>query len=148
MGILGAALVRVHHDFDQTRFLSPTSVTAAGYGAYLGTQFKEANMVLLVATLDNIAVGYAWAGVEGIDYMSLRGPAGVLYDIVVAEAHRGHGTGQLLLDAVLEALAVQGAPIVVLSTAARNAGAQRLFTRNGFRETMIEMTRALGASTH
>jgi ribosomal protein S18 acetylase RimI-like enzyme len=80
--------------------------------------------------------------------MSLRGPAGVLYDIVVDPAHRGQGVGRLLLDATLEALKAKGAPRVVLSTAERNEPAQRLFARAGFRRTMIEMTRELedGAS--
>ena len=73
--------------------------------------------------------------------MSLRGPAGVLYDIVVDPAHRGRGIGRLLLDATLAALAARGAPRVVLSTAERNEPAQRLFARAGFRRTMIEMTR-------
>ena len=36
-----------------------------------------------------------------------------------------------------------GAPRVVLWTADKNQGAQRLFTRLGFRRTMIEMTREL-----
>ena len=88
-------------------------------------------------------VGYTYAGVEGNDYMALRGPAGVLYDIVVDPAHRGQGVGRMLLDATLEALKARGAPRVVLSTAERNASAQRLFDRAGFRRTMIEMTREL-----
>jgi len=36
-----------------------------------------------------------------------------------------------------------GAPRVVLWTAEKNDPAQRLFTRLGFRRTMIEMTREL-----
>ena len=75
--------------------------------------------------------------------MSLRGPAGVLHDIVVDPAHRGNGVGQTLLDATLEAIKARGATQVVLSTAERNESAQRLFTRAGFRPTMIEMTREL-----
>ena len=88
-------------------------------------------------------IGYTYAGVEGTDYMSLRGPAGVLYDIVVDPAHRGRGVGGMLLDATLAALASRGAPRAVLSTAERNETAQRLFERAGFRRTMIEMTREL-----
>jgi len=88
-------------------------------------------------------VGYTYAGVEGNDYMSLRGPAGVLHDIVVDPAHRGQGVGRVLLDATLEALKAKGAPRVVLSTAERNESAQRLFARAGFRRTMIEMTHEL-----
>jgi ribosomal protein S18 acetylase RimI-like enzyme len=88
-------------------------------------------------------LGYTYAGVEGYDYMALRGPAGALYDIVVDPAHRGHGIGRMLLDATLAALAARGAPRAVLSTAERNEAAQRLFARAGFRRTMIEMTREL-----
>ena len=88
-------------------------------------------------------LGYTYAGVEGYDYMSLRGPAGVLYDIVVDPAHRGRGVGRMLLDATLAALAARGAPRVVLSTAERNEAAQHLFAGAGFRRTMVEMTREL-----
>ncbi len=88
-------------------------------------------------------IGYTYAGVEGTDYMLLRGPAGELYDIVVDPDHRRHGVGRMLLDATLEALKARGAPRVVLSTAERNLSAQRLFDRAGFRRTMIEMTREL-----
>lgn len=104
-------------------------------------------MITLVAERDGDVIGYSYAGVEGYDYMSLRGPAGVLYDIVVDPAHRGRGVGRLLLDATLHALQAQGAPRVVLSTAEQNESAQRLFARAGFRRTMIEMTRELDADT-
>jgi ribosomal protein S18 acetylase RimI-like enzyme len=63
--------------------------------------------------------------------------------VVVNPAHRGNGIGRMLLDATLAALKARGAPRVVLSTAERNAGAQRLFARAGFRRTMIEMTHEL-----
>jgi ribosomal protein S18 acetylase RimI-like enzyme len=143
IGRLGALLVRIHHEFDPKRFIAPTPRTEHGYGAFLGAQLEEANVVVLVAERDGAVLGYTFAGVEGYDYMSLRGPAGVLNDIVVDPAHRGHGIGRMLLDATLAALAARGAPRVVLSTAERNESAQRLFARAGFRRTMIEMTREL-----
>jgi len=65
---------------------------------------------------------------------------------VVDPAHRGRGIGRLLLDATLAALKARGAPRVVLSTAEQNEAAQRLFTRAGFRRTMIEMTRELSGT--
>jgi ribosomal protein S18 acetylase RimI-like enzyme len=52
--------------------------------------------------------------------------------------------GSLLLDATLEFFRARGVPRVVLSTAARNEAAQRLFASMGFRRTMIEMTLELG----
>jgi ribosomal protein S18 acetylase RimI-like enzyme len=141
VGKLGALLVRTHHEFDPKRFIAATSRTAQGYGSYLGTQLNEPSVVVLVAERNGDVVGYTYAGVEGTDYMSLRGPAGVLYDIVVDPAHRQHGIGRMLLDATIAALEQRGAQQIVLSTAEPNVSAQRLFARAGFRRTMIEMTR-------
>jgi ribosomal protein S18 acetylase RimI-like enzyme len=146
LGRLGALLVRTHYDFDPRRFLPATPRTEHSYGSFLETQLDEPSIVLLVAERDGEVVGYTYAGIEGYDYMSLRGPAGVLHDIVVDPAHRGEGVGRLLLDATLAALEAKGAPRVVLSTAERNEPAQRLFARAGFRRTMIEMTRESGPS--
>jgi ribosomal protein S18 acetylase RimI-like enzyme len=141
LGRLGALLVRTHHDFDPKRFIEATPRTAQGYGSYLGSQLSEPNVVLLVAARGDEVLGYTYAGVEGHDYMALRGPAGVLYDIVVDPAQRGQGVGGMLLTATLAALEARGAPRVVLSTAEQNEVAQRLFARMGFRRTMVEMTR-------
>ena len=145
LGRLGALLVRLHHDLDPDRFLAATPETERGYGSFLGRQLGRPDAVLLVAESDGEVVGYAYAAVEGTDYMALRGPAGVLHDLVVDPAHRGQGLGRALLEAALQALAAKGAPRVVLSTAERNEPAQRLFASAGLRRTMIEMTRELGA---
>lgn len=147
IGRLGALLVRLHHDFDPQRFIAATPGTERGYGSFLDSQLGDPDIVVLVAEREGELLGYTYAGVEGMDYMSLRGPAGMLYDIVVDPAHRGHGIGRLLLDATLAALAQKGAPRVVLSTEEQNETAQRLFAHAGFRRTMIEMTRELGPAT-
>ncbi|HYR09136.1 MAG TPA: GNAT family N-acetyltransferase [Longimicrobium sp.] len=143
LGRLGALLVRIHHDFDPLRFIAAGPETEQLYAAYLGTQLAKPDIVVLVAERDGEVLGYTYAGVEGNDYMALRGPAGVLYDIVVDPVHRARGVGRMLLDATLAALASRGSPRCVLSTAERNESAQRLFARAGFRRTMIEMTREL-----
>jgi ribosomal protein S18 acetylase RimI-like enzyme len=144
IGKLGALLVRIHHDFDPKRFIAATPRTEQAYGSVLGTQLAEPNIVVLVADRDGEVTGYTYAGFEGIDYMSRRGPAGVLMHIVVAPEHRGRGVGRMLIDATLAALDACGAPQVALSAAAANERAQRLFARAGFRRTMIEMTRERG----
>jgi ribosomal protein S18 acetylase RimI-like enzyme len=146
IGRLGAALVRMHHELDEKRFLEATAQTEHGYAAYVRSQLANRDVVVLVAERAGEVLGYTFAGVEGVDYMSLRGPAGVLHDIVVDPDHRGLGIGQALLDATVHALAERGVPRVVLSTAERNEAAQRLFARAGFRRTMIEMTRELNGS--
>src|SRR6266700_1980707 len=91
IGRLAALLVRMHHDFDSERFFAATSRTEQGYSSFLGTQLDEPNVIVLVVEDDGEAIGYSYAGMEGKDYMSLRGPAGVLYDIVVDPAHCGQG---------------------------------------------------------
>jgi ribosomal protein S18 acetylase RimI-like enzyme len=143
IGRLGALLVRMHHDFDPKRFVAAPPRAEDAYASFIGRQIAESSVVLLVAERDGKVLGYAYAGVEGPDYMSLRGPAGVLYDIVVDPTHRGYGVGRLLLEAILAALKARGAPRVVVSSAERNEAAQRLLARAGFRRTMIEMTREL-----
>jgi len=143
VGRLGALLVKTHHAFDPKRFMAATPQTPAGYAAFLKTQFDEPNTTVLVAEDRGDVVGYSYAAVEGVDYMSLRGPAGVLHDLVVALEHRHRGIGRRLLEETLAFLEAHGAPRVVLSTAEQNGDAQRLFASVGFRRTMVEMTREL-----
>jgi ribosomal protein S18 acetylase RimI-like enzyme len=143
LGRLGALMVTTHHAFDPKRFIAAAPHTEEGYGSFLGQQLDEPNIIVLVAVNESQVIGYTYAGIEGRDYMALRGPAGVLYDIVVDPAHRRSGVGRALLDATVAFLKARGAPMVVLSTAERNEPAQRLFASAGFRRTMIEMTREL-----
>jgi ribosomal protein S18 acetylase RimI-like enzyme len=75
--------------------------------------------------------------------MALRGPAGLLYDLVVDPGHRREGIGSALMDAAVARLGELGAPRIVLFTADKNHAAQAMFDRAGFRRTMIEMTREL-----
>jgi redox-sensitive bicupin YhaK (pirin superfamily)/ribosomal protein S18 acetylase RimI-like enzyme len=133
----------MHHEFDARRFLAADERTPAGYASFLSRQLEKPEVAILVAEERGEVIGYAYAAIEGYDYMSLRGPAGVLYDIVVDPEHRGRGVGRLLLDASLRFLRSRGAPRVVLSAAEQNQAAQRLFASSGFRRTMVEMTREL-----
>jgi ribosomal protein S18 acetylase RimI-like enzyme len=141
IGSLAALLVQAHHEYDPARFLPATGATPHHYARFLGSQLDEADAVFLVAHSGDRIIGYAYGALEGYDYMALRGPAGVIHDLVVDPAHRGRAVGQRLLDATLEQLTSRGAPRVVLFTAENNHAAQRLFARSGFRPTMIEMTR-------
>ena len=140
IGRLGALLVKEHYDFDTRRFLAARPETQAGYASFISTQLEDADVAVLVADDNGDVIGYVYAAVEGYDYMALRGPAGVLHDIIVDPEYRGRGVGRLLLDAALEFFRSRGIPRVVLSTAERNETAQRLFAGKGFRRTMIEMT--------
>ena len=141
LGRLAALLVALHHDFDARRFIAPGAGTERGYGGFLVSQMGKADVIVLVAEEQGAVLGYAYAGLEGNDWMALCGPAGVIYDLVVDPGRRREGLGRTLLNAMVKALGERGAPRVVLSTAKQNAAAQQLFANAGFRPTMIEMTR-------
>lgn len=143
IGRLGALLMRMHHDLDPQRFIGTPPHVETGYASFLGGQLGKPDIVVLVAEREGRVIGYGYAGIEGTDYMALRGPAGVMHDLMVAPEHRGQGAGRMLIDALLAALKARGAPRAVLSTAYRNSSAHPLFARAGFRPTMIEMTREL-----
>lgn len=143
LGRLGAMLVQVHHAFDPRRFIAPTPETPGRYGGFLAGQLKRKDALVLAAEEDGAVVGYAYAGLEGNDWLTLRGPAGVIYDLMVDPARRRRGVGLRLLTETIDALRRLGAPQVMLSTAQPNAAAQNLFAKAGFRPTLIEMTREL-----
>ena len=143
IGRLGAQLVTEHHDLDARRFLAAKNRTPTDYAAWMSSQLNDPNVIILVADDNGDVIGYAYAAVEDYDYMSLRGPAGVLHDIIVDPEKRGQGVGRMLLNAILKELNGRGAPRVVLTTAEGNDVAQKLFAKTGFRRTMIEMTREM-----
>lgn len=143
IGHLGALLVKEHYDFDTLRFLAPKNRTPADYASFMISQLDKPDVAVLVADDNGDVIGYSYAAVEGYDYMSLRGPAGVVHDVIVEPEYRGRGVGRVLLEATLELLKSRGVPRVVLTTAEQNEPAHRLFESVGFRRTMIEMTREL-----
>ena len=143
LGRLGAMLMRTHYAFDAKRFLAPEAGVERGYGAFLGTFIDASDAVVFVAEDEGRVVGYVYAALEPLSWKELRGPAGFIHDLAVDEASQRAGIATALLDRALDWLRGQGAPRVVLWTAAPNEAAQALFRRNGFRDTMVEMTREL-----
>jgi ribosomal protein S18 acetylase RimI-like enzyme len=143
LGRLGASLLRSHYAFDPLRFMAPRGDIESGYAWFLGTQLKEDEVAIFVAEQAGVVVGYVYAALEPQSWKELREAAGFIHDVAVAPDARRHGVASALVDAACEWLRSAGAPRVVLWTAEKNDGAQRLFTRLGFRKTMIEMTREL-----
>ena len=143
LGRLGALLVEAHRAFDERRCLPTRDRTPTDYAAFLVRQLADPHVIVLVADDHEDVVGYTYATIEGFDYMALRGPAGVIQDIIVDPNYHGRGIGRQLLNGVLDALSAGGATQVVLSTAERSEAAQPLFASAGFRRTMVEMTREL-----
>jgi ribosomal protein S18 acetylase RimI-like enzyme len=140
LGVYGAQLVAIHHEWDPKRFISPGPGTAAAYASYLARQLERPEVIVLVAEdSSGEVVGYSYASLDGYDYMALRGPAGVIHDIFVDENSRRGGTGRKLLMATAAELERRGASQIVLSTAQQNVAGKRLFAAAGFKPTMVEM---------
>lgn len=143
LGRLGAMLLRAHHAFDPQRFIAPGSNPESGYEWFLRSQLTEDDAAVFVAEQDRQVIGYVFAALEPISWKELREACGFIHDIAVDDPQRGTGVATALMTAAMEWLRGRGAPRVVLGTAERNAAAQRLFEKLGFRRTMIEMTREL-----
>jgi ribosomal protein S18 acetylase RimI-like enzyme len=156
LGRLGGLLLRVHYEFDRQRFLAPGDDPEGGYAWFLGSQLDDEEVVVFVAERHVVAthseapkerraevVGYVYAGLEPLSWKELRDAAGFIHDVVVSADARGHGVATMLVEAAIEWLREKGAPRVMLWTAEKNGEAQQLFTRLGFRRTMIEMTREI-----
>ena len=143
LGRLGALLLRTHYDFDQQRFIAPGPNVEEGYAWFLGSQLTEQDVVVFVSERAGSVVGYVYAGLEPQSWKELREPAGFIHDVAVDESSRKAGIATALIEAATEWLRAHGAPRVLLWTAEKNEVASRLFSRLGFRRTMIEMTREL-----
>jgi ribosomal protein S18 acetylase RimI-like enzyme len=143
LGRLGALLMRTHYEFDSQRFMSAGSDAAEGYAWFLGRQLKDQDVVVYVAEQDGEVFGYVYAAIEPISWKELRDECGYIHDVVVDERGRRSGMATALIEKAIEWLRERGMPRVVLGTADRNTTAQQLFTKLGFRRTMIEMTREL-----
>jgi len=143
LGVLGASLLRTHYAFDPLRFMAPRENSETGYAWVLGTQVKEDDVAVFVAERSGTVIGYVYAAMEPQSWKELREAAGFIHDLVVVPEAQRHGVASALVEAACEWFRSIGAPRVVLGTAEKNEGAQRLFARLGFRRTMIEMTREL-----
>ena len=143
LGRLGGELVRLHHGFDERRFIEPRPGVEAGYGRFLVSMIDAEEAAVFVAEDDSGVVGYVYAEIEPHSWKELRDEAGYLHDVVVAERGRRRGVGRLLVEAAASWLGVRGVPRVMLSTAARNEAGRAAFEAMGFRPTMIEMTREI-----
>jgi GNAT superfamily N-acetyltransferase len=142
LGRMAAALVRMHHALDPQRFIIMEPIEQ-GYGRWLVRESQNPRAMVLVAEHEGKVVGYAYATQEDRDWMLLRDACGGLQDIFVEESARRTGVARMLLDDVCRRFRELGTPRVILTTAARNEGAQKFFESMGFRRTMIEMTREL-----
>ena len=140
LGELGALMVHTHHMLDSHRFMAPGAHTEEGYARFLTSQLDRDDRVVFVAQRKGEVLGYVYATLEERSWRDLRDACGYIDDILVRDTARQGGVASALMEAATEWLRAHGAPRVVLMTATANEAAQRLFTRLGFRRTMVEMT--------
>ena len=138
---LAGELVRMHHAVDPARFLLPERVEE-GYAWWLERELARAGAAVVVATMGEQIIGYAYGTREGRDWNALLDEHGAIHDVFVTASARRSGAGRKLVHAIIDELSRRGAPRIVLSTMIANEPAQRLFAACGFRPTMLEMTRA------
>jgi GNAT superfamily N-acetyltransferase len=127
-----------HRDYDPDRFADLSNVSGAE--RYYASRAEADTAAVLVAFLDEKAVGFAYLEYESLDYANLLENAAWLHDLYVDESARGSGAGTALIDAAKDAGKRFGADKLVLTVAAKNEYARAFFTRMGSRETMVEMT--------
>ena len=82
--------------------------------------------IFLVAEEDDKILGYIGM------YMSMD--EGEITNVAVAEDARRKGVGEALVTSVLQASKEQGIATVILEVRVSNAGAIRLYSKNGFKE--------------
>jgi len=138
---LAGELVRMHHAVDPARFLLPERVEE-GYSWWLERELARAGAAVVVATVGEQIIGYAYGTREGRDWNALLDEHGAIHDVFVTASARRSGAGRKLVHAIIDELTRRGAPRIVLSTMIANEPAQRLFAACGFRPTMLEMTRS------
>jgi len=140
LGLLGAELMRQHHEMDPGRFMGSPPDVERGYGRWLVKEAARPRAIVWVATEADVVVGYAYATIEAHDWNMLLEEHAKLHDLLVAETARKRGIARELLVRMRAELVERGCPRVILDTATNNEAAQRLFASLGFRPTMTEMT--------
>jgi ribosomal protein S18 acetylase RimI-like enzyme len=140
---LAELLAIQHAAYDPLRYRLPKSVADA-YADLLREQLGRQDVVVLVAEVAGVLVGYAFARIEPPCLEALTGPVGWIHDLYVVAEGRGRRTGARLLDAAIQALGELGVADILLGVATQNKEAASLFRRRGFRPTLQEMALHLG----
>jgi GNAT superfamily N-acetyltransferase len=143
LGRLGALLIRTHYGFDRERFMKASPGAEDGYAAFLRRELQNEDVAVFVAERDGSVIGYLYAGIEPQSWKELRERAGFIHDVVVAESGRRSGVAAGLIETALDWMRSRGLSRALLWTATQNHAAQMLFSRIGFRPTMLEMTKEL-----
>ena len=94
---------------------------------------------IFVGLLDGQEVGVLWLFTDP----ALHVPETMIYDIEIAEQHRGRGLGRELLNAAEEWCADHSIGLLKLHVFAKNATAVSLYESAGFEATNISMAKVI-----
>jgi len=135
----GLALARLHATFDKQRFIVPEGGEMA-LRRYFEGELARADAVVLIAEIAATPVGYAFLRFEPASIEELRAAGAWLHDIYVVAGSQSRGVGRGLVEAAFVAARRLGSPSLRLGVSPHNASGRALFSRMGFRPTMIEMS--------
>jgi GNAT superfamily N-acetyltransferase len=127
-----------HVEYDPERF--STFANIDGAARFYRSRFDTPDSAVLVAEVDGEVVGFAYLERDELNYAELLRDGAWMHDIYVDESARTTGLGKDLIKAAAEAAKRMGAKKLLLTVAAKNAIAQQVFEKAGFRRTMVEMT--------
>ena len=127
-----------HVEYDSERF--STFANVDGAAKFYRRRFDTPDSAVFVAEVENEIVGFAYLERDPLNYAELLENGAWLHDIYVDERARAEGIAKELINAAAEAAKQMGAEKLLLSVAAKNAAAQQVFEKAGFRPTMVEMT--------
>ena len=129
------ALFELHAKWNAKRFTQ--IATREGAEHFYGER-AEAGSVLVAESHGQI-IGFAFFEYEAVLYAELATNVVLLHDLFVVPEARGKGAGRELLNAVREEAKLRGADKILLSVADANAEGRKVFERNGYETTMLEM---------
>lgn len=135
---LAIRLFDQHVEYDPERF--STFANVDGAARFYRSRFDTPDSAVLVAEMGGEVVGFAYIERDDLNYAELLEKGAWLRDIYVDESARAAGIGRALISAAAEAAERMGAEKLLLTVAAKNAAAQLVFEKAGFRRTMMEMT--------
>ena len=138
IGDFAVRLFDQHVGYDAKRFSAFANVDGAA--RFYRSRFETPDSVVLVAEVDGEVVGFAYLERDDLNYAGLLEKGAWLHDIYVDEATRAEGVGKSLITAAAKAAKRMGAEKLLLTVAAKNFAAQKVFEKAGFRPTMVEMT--------
>ena len=102
--------------------------------------------ILLIATVDDDAIGYGLAHVMDVDDTWIPDTwrtgerIGEIESLSVLPAYRGSGLGSTMLDRLEEHLRARGAQDLILGVLPGNDDARRLYERRGYRPTWLYLS--------